>query len=120
MKYLIFILFFFAFLSCNKQSNIPRNVLPVVPMSAVLWDVMQADELVNRRYPIDTLFKRFDTSVQLYYQVFQIHNITADQFKKSITFYQSRPDLLQIILDSLQSRAARPLPITSTDSTKTP
>ena len=69
-----------------------------------MWQVMQADAVVNRRAMTDTSLKRFDTSLLLYGQIFEAQKISADQFKKSVRFYEARPDLLQIIFDSLQHR----------------
>jgi uncharacterized protein DUF4296 len=45
-----------------------------------------------------------DKSIELYEQVFRIHNITKNEFQKSLDFYQARPDLLKIIFDSISSR----------------
>jgi hypothetical protein len=96
--------------SCRSKTAVPDGIIPVKEMTNVLWDVMMADELVMQQYPVDTVNKRFDTSIVLYQQIAQAHNTTQQQFKKSLQFYQSRPELLQIILDSLQQRTTVPLP----------
>jgi len=113
MKFLVAFFLFFFLISCTSKQKVPEGVLPVPKLSAVMWDVMQADAVVSRRYSADTSLKRFDTSIQLYRQIFQAHHTSAEQFKKSIRFYEARPDLLQIIFDSLQRRAEAPA-----DSTK--
>jgi hypothetical protein len=84
---------------------VPDDVIPVKEMTNVMWDFMLADEMVYQRYPVDTSHIRFDTSLIIYPQIATAHKTTQQQFKKSMQFYQSRPDLLQIILDSLQQRA---------------
>jgi hypothetical protein len=90
---------------------VPDDVIPVKEMTNLMWDAMLADELVYQRYPVDTSNIRFDTSIIIYQQIVAAHNTTQQQFKKSLKFYQSRPDLLQVILDSLQQRAThQPLP----------
>jgi hypothetical protein len=94
-------------LSCTNKSAVPKDVLPVAKMTDVLWDVMLADALANHRYPLDTM-KRFDTSTVLYQQIANAHGTTQARLKRSLQFYESRPDLLQGILDSLQKRATIP------------
>lgn len=94
--------------SCSNKKEVPKDVLPVKEMTNVMWDAMLADELANNRYGYDTSRVKLDTSIVLYQQIMQAHNTTQKQFKKSLQFYQSRPDLLQVIIDSLQKRAEKP------------
>lgn len=90
--------------ACNNDSKVPTGVLPKEKMEAVLWDLMRADELVNLKYAKDTSINRFDSSARLYQQVFQLHRTDQATFKKSFKYYQSRPDLLKPVFDSLQKR----------------
>ncbi len=108
MRVVVFLFIVFLF-SCRSKTAVPKDVIPVPEMTAILWDVMLADELVGQNYPVDTANKRFDTSIVLYQQIVQAHHTTQQQFKKSLDFYQSRPDLLQIILDTLQKRTTVPI-----------
>ena len=91
-------------LSCSNNEKLPKDVLPKKKMEAVLWDMMRADELVNLQYSKDTAVNRFDSSTRLYQQIFAIHSIDAHTFKKSFKYYQSHPDLLKPVFDSLQKR----------------
>jgi len=104
MKKVVVSTFLILLLACGSKTAVPKGLLPVPEMTNVLWDVMLADGLARYRYPIDTV-KQFDTSVVLYRQIAQAHGTTQEQFKKSLVFYESRPDLLQIIIDSLQKRS---------------
>ena len=113
----VFAIIFCAFLvSCGNKQAVPKDVLPVKTMTDIMWDNMLADELVNNRYNPDTANKRFDTSVVLYNQVAKLHGTTTVQFKKSMRYYQTRPDLLKVILDTLQRRASTPQHKPATDS----
>lgn len=105
-------------LSCGRSTAVPEDVLPVAKMTAVLWDVMLADALATQRYPVDTT-KRFDTSVILYAQIAKAHGTTQIELQKSLRFYESRPDLLQPILDSLQKHGSIPAQANKKDTTKT-
>ncbi|MFN2439136.1 MAG: DUF4296 domain-containing protein [Chitinophagaceae bacterium] len=92
--------------ACNNK-NLPKDVLRPEKMHQVLFDVMQADELVNLKYTADTSLDRFSQSIALYQTVFKIHKISADDFKRSFKFYQNHPELLKPILDSLQKITQR-------------
>lgn len=107
---LIFLVCFAILLSCAYKPKIPKDILPPPKMTEVLWDLMRADEMVGMQYLVDTGTIRFDTSLILYSQIAQQHNTTQQQFKKSLQFYKDRPDLLQVIIDTLAVRATLPLP----------
>lgn len=98
----------------------PPDLLQPKKMTAVLWDVMQADEWMNLKYNSGTSssLSRFDSSVVLYNQIFAIHHTTSDQFKKSIRFYQAHPNLLQTVFDSLQNQSTRAATTPVADTTK--
>ncbi len=95
----------FLFMACNN--NLPQNILKPEKMQQVLFDILQADELVNVKYSADTSLNRLSQSVELYQAVFKIHNISADNFKRSFRYYQNHPELLKPILDSLQKTTQR-------------
>lgn len=100
----------FFVLSCGKSPAIPKGVLPVRAMTDIVWDLMVVDELAAHRYPTD-LVKRLDSATAVYSQVLGAHGITRGQLQKSIRFYEGRPDLLQVIFDSLSTRASAPLQV---------
>lgn len=100
-------------IACGKKTKVPEGVLPVPQMTNVLWDLMLADELVSNNYPVDTANVRFDTSIQLYSQIAAAHNTTQQQFKQSLQFYKTRPDLMQVIIDTLTNRSVLPADTTS-------
>ena len=96
-------------LSCGKKGRVPQEIIQVPKMTEILWDLMIADELVAYRYPGD-LAKRGDSATALYSQVAAAHRITNEQIKKSIRYYEGRPDLLQVIFDTLNKRATQVVP----------
>ncbi|MFN2458667.1 MAG: DUF4296 domain-containing protein [Chitinophagaceae bacterium] len=104
-KHFFLLCFVLSFASCSNKKEVPRNVVPVDQFHKVLWDVMQADELVNYQYTSDSSLNNYVRSVELYKQILQLHNVSVADFKRSIGYYQKRPDLLKIIFDSLQKKA---------------
>jgi len=68
-----------------------------------MWDLMRADAYVSNFIMKDSTRDKNTESGILYEKVFAIHSTTQEAFQKSMTFYESRPDLLKVITDSLRS-----------------
>lgn len=79
-------------------------------MQAVLWDMMRADQfladyVLNKETSINKDEERF----KMYQQVFAIHKIDKTLYQRSLNYYQSHPDLLKVILDSISKPKLAPL-----------
>jgi hypothetical protein len=72
-------------------------------MRKLMWDLMRADAYVTHFIMKDSSQDQKAKSAVLYEQIFNIHSTTQEAFKKSLAFYQSRPDLMKAIGDSLRS-----------------
>lgn len=96
-----------SLVACNNKQDLPKDVLAETKMRAVLWDMMRADEWVTYEQAKDSSLNRYKRSMELYQKVFQINGVIEAQFKKSFQFYQSRPNMLKPILDSLQRKGPR-------------
>lgn len=107
-------LFLFGFclslLACSGNEPLPKNILPGEKMEAVLWDVLQADEMINNYLQTDSLYKSLSKRSALYDTIFAIHKVSKEDFKKSILYYESHPKLLKPLLDSLQKRTTVVIP----------
>jgi hypothetical protein len=110
MKKIIAYLLLLTFYSC-ANNDLPRGVLPEAKMREVLWDVMRADEWVLYEANIDTTMYKQARSHERYQQVLQLHKVSEEQFKKSFQYYQSNPEQLKPLLDSLQKRNTIPTSI---------
>ena len=107
MRVALFGLLLISLFACTNKPRIPENVLPEAKMRTVLWDIMRADEWVVHEQNQDSTVDRYKRSMELYQKVFQINGITDSQFKTSFRYYQSRPELLKPLFDSLQRRSPR-------------
>jgi hypothetical protein len=67
-----------------------------------MWDLMRADAYVIDFVMKDSTRNKKEESAKLYEKIFDIHATTRETFKKSLAFYQSRPDLFKEISDSLR------------------
>jgi hypothetical protein len=90
------------FIACKKKDNVPDGILPAKKMQAVLWDIMRADQfLADYVFNKDSTKNKKTESIQLYSQVFAVHNISKEEFEKSFIYYKQHPQLMQVIMDSM-------------------
>lgn len=102
MKKVIPILAILVFSGCSHKNRIPKGVLSQKEMTAIMWDMVRADEYFNFTSNNSDSLRRIER-ISMYEQIFRLHSTNQSVFKKSISFYQSRPDLFKVISDSLRS-----------------
>jgi hypothetical protein len=92
---------------CTDKDRIPSSVLSREKMRDVLWDMIVADQYSSflTRDSAHIHFK--EERLRLYEQVFVLHGVSRDQFRKSYDYYLAHPDLEQALFDSLQSKGNR-------------
>jgi hypothetical protein len=105
MNRIFAITFLFLIFGCNTGNDIPKGILPPVKMQHIMWDMLQADGFAS--YSLDTMMRKPAKRMELYSTVLTTHKISQEAFRKNIQFYESRPDLLKVVLDSLQQMALR-------------
>ncbi len=108
MKFLLTTLYILIQFASCQQDKLPEYVLPKDKMTKVLWDILLADEMTNLKLQtIDSNFKQITYRTNLYQKVVEIHKTTDEKFQKSFSWYQSHPEEMKIILDSLRSFSLR-------------
>ena len=102
---LLIVCFCVSLAGCKNNNKVPGDVLPPPKMQAVLWDIMRADKfLADFVLSRDSGLNKETESIKMYEQVFAIHSITKEKFRKSFSWYESHPAVLQVIMDSLSNR----------------
>ena len=97
------------FLSCKGKDRVPGDILPEKKMQAILWDMMRADQfLTDFVLNKDTTINKEKESQRFYQQVYSIHKVTKEEFRKSFEFYRSHPSLLKDLMDSIGHRPVNP------------
>lgn len=96
-----------VYVGCTNQYKVPGDVLPKEKMEKVLWDMIVADRYSAAFLVKDTTKNIKEETFKLYAQVFSIHKISRQQFIKSFKWYMERPDISQVMLDSLATHANR-------------
>lgn len=103
MRLSLFIVLFVVAPGCLRDNKIPKGILPQNEMRKIMWDLMRADAYVSDFIMKDSSRNSKTETAILYEKVFNIHSTTEEIFRKSVAFYESRPDLLKTIMDSLRS-----------------
>ncbi len=103
--------------SCNE--SVPRGLLQPAKMQAIMWDVVRAEALSQEIAARDTTKTALDENARLLAQVFTIHKTTREIFDKSYAWYSARPDLMKVMLDSINAQQTRLASlVVNTDSEK--
>jgi Domain of unknown function (DUF4296) len=107
MRKLFSPLLFIFIISCVQDKKIPEGIILQNNMRKIMWDMMRADAYVSEFILKDSTKSKLKESSILYEQIFKLHNVTLNDFRKSISFYETRPDLLKTITDSLRNDERR-------------
>src|SRR5579872_6629418 len=94
--------------ACSKKGRVPRDVLPLDKMAALVWDMAQADQYASLYLAKDSA--KIDVkaeTLRLYEEVFRLHHVTREDFRRSYGYYLDHPELDQILFDSVTARGAR-------------
>ena len=102
MRFFLFIILIITDFACIRDNKVPRDIIPQNQMRNIMWDLMRADAYVTDFVMKDSTCDKKAESTKLYEKIFDIHATTRETFKKSLTFYQNRPDLFKVISDSLR------------------
>jgi len=85
--------------SCKSKSSI--EILTIDSMKMVMWDMLNAGEWNNISISKDSVFFRNHNDIKLFEQVFLIHHINKETFYASYKYYESHPDKMKILIDSV-------------------
>ncbi|ANH79881.1 hypothetical protein A8C56_01820 [Niabella ginsenosidivorans] len=103
-KILLSAICFLLVAACGR----PKGVLSEEKMEAVLWDIAKGSEFVNSyvyyRYP---QLNHAAINQEVLRKIFTLHNITKEQFDKSLDYYQRKPDVFAALLDSINVQQTR-------------
>jgi len=93
---------------CSEKDSIPSGVMGKEEMGSILWDMMQADQYATTYLIKDSsrVNVKMET-LKLYEEIFRLHKVTREEFRKSFQFYQDHPDITRTLLDSLTARGNR-------------
>jgi hypothetical protein len=93
---------------CSDKNSVPRGILPEDKMEQVMWDMAQADQYAAIYLAKDSAhIDRKAETMRLYAEVFRLHQVTPEEFRKSYRYYLDHPELNQVLFDSVIARGYR-------------
>jgi hypothetical protein len=101
----LFAAFCMIAVGCSDKSA-PSGILSREKMENVLWDMIQADQYAgvlakdSTAHIADLKAER----LRLYDEVFRLHDVSREKFRKSYQYYSDHPELSQDLFDSLLVR----------------
>lgn len=108
MRIVVSLLIFLCLVSCSDKDKVPSGIIPREKMGKILWDMIQADQYSTIYLAKDStrINPKMET-LKLYQQVFQLHQVSRDEFRKSFQYYLGRPDMTKTLFDSLLAQGNR-------------
>jgi hypothetical protein len=100
----IFLLSIVLIAACGKNRS---SIIPLTDMKVIVWDMLNADSWSAQTAMRDTTGKLSKQNVLWYQQIFRQHDITKEQFYKSYGYYESHPDKMKILIDSVEAYGTR-------------
>jgi hypothetical protein len=95
-------------IGCSDKGHVPGGILSKDKMEQVMWDMAQADQYAALYLAKDSAhIDRKAETMRLYAEVFRLHQVTADEFRKSYRYYLGHPELNQLLFDSVIARGVR-------------
>jgi hypothetical protein len=88
MKKPLTIIFILLLTSCSSGDKIPKDVLPINKMKAIIWDMSLADNMASEKYLIKKDSQRIMVT-GLYQKIFSLHKIDKTSFYKSYAYYDT-------------------------------
>lgn len=102
----IFLSIVFFMYSCGGK-NSGGNILPTARMQEVMWDIFLADAFTQKYLKTDSSKADLTKNAALQQKIFELHKITREDFYTSYAYYNSHPDIMRVMLDSITVRAER-------------
>jgi hypothetical protein len=105
---ILFCVLSFAAISCSDKNNAPSGIIPKEKMEKVLWDMILADQYSAYYLAKDSArINVKKETLKLYQQVFQLHQVSREEFLKSYKYYVDHPRISKTLFDSLASMGNR-------------
>src|SRR5690606_20764998 len=95
--------------SCTSHHKTPADVIPKERMEKILWDMVKADRfaaafIMTKK---DSAHEKKRQTLLVYEKVFNLHDISRDEFLKSYKYYLGRPDITKVLFDSIAAQSER-------------
>jgi hypothetical protein len=95
-------------IGCTDKYSVPGDILPRDKMQELMWDMAEADQYSALFLAKDSgLINVKAETLRLYEEVFRLHHVTREEFRKSYHYYLDHPALSQALFDSVYARGVK-------------
>lgn len=93
---------------CSDKDKVPSGIIPREKMEKILWDMVEADQYAAVYLVKDSMRVNVKMeTLKLYQEIFQLNQVSRDEFRKSFAYYQEHPELTRNVFDSIIARGNR-------------
>ena len=101
------VLMLLLLVSCTNRKSIPGGIIGPDSMRVIFRDAIEVDQYAGAFLLKDSAKRNTKLETRGWYEnMFSLHHISRDDFERSLAFYQSRPDLMKDLLDSMSAHAS--------------
>ncbi|MDE1190750.1 MAG: DUF4296 domain-containing protein [Arachidicoccus sp.] len=93
------LLFILLFVSCSHD-RVPKGILQLDKMRKVLWEMAIADQIIASDTSALVRQHLKDSTTFLYQRILKDNKINEADYKKSLIYYQSKPELMRLLIDT--------------------
>ncbi len=101
MKKLHVLFLAFCVLCACETNETPK--LSINQMKLLIWDLTVADNLYQQQQFKDSNVQKTDLQEKYYQKIFLTHKIIRRDFLNSYAYYKQHPNMLKILLDSVEN-----------------
>lgn len=95
----LYISIFLLLISCSNQ----YKKLSLNQMKMVMWDLLNAEELMKIKANQDSTYIIKNNRPILYEKIFSLNQISKLDFDKNYQYFQNHPNEMKILLDSISN-----------------
>lgn len=103
----ILLLMITALLFCSCGNKLPEGVIQPAIMKNMMWDMMVAEQVQKMDTSKESRQHIKDSTTAAFNKILSIYNISEERYKKSLQYYETHPDELKNIFDSLSNYGKR-------------
>lgn len=92
-------------IGCSEKR--PSDIMDQQQMQLVLTDMLIAESFAESFLLMDTAKTKNEWFSGELEKVLKVRKISQEQFRRSLEYYKSRPDLFKVIVDSMNTEAQR-------------
>ncbi len=106
MRFLCAVYCLLLIAACSGK-KVPKGILEPEKMQEVMWDMIRAGEFLNG-YVLyrDTFTNNVAESQRWYNKVYELHNVTKEEFVRSYAYYKDHPALIRPIFAAMEKYEA--------------